>query len=430
MVVHNIDLGYSPRPMQAEIHRLLGQKRFGIAICHRRFGKTVAAKMELVHRALATPGFEGGYVAPFLSQARRVFWGSLRETCLKIPGVECRETEMLIRFPNGSTIRCMGADSADGIRGLGFDFIILDEFADFEPTVLPLVILPTLAGRNGGLFIIGTRKRMDALLSMYLEKQSDPAWVCFRFGADISGVFTDDELKVMRDSMTDEQFRLEFLCDLDVPAPDQLIPGVLVNEAAARDYRPEDYRDSPRIIGCDIARQGSDFTVLARRQGMQCWDLDAWQSSDLMWTARKIRDAYYAYKADGLLIDGGGIGAGVVDALREMGVDVIEVQFGSKPSDPRFKNLRAEMWMSVYHWLRRGGRIPNDPLLKQELTTPLHFTGDDGKTQLESKDDMKKRGMPSPDRADALALTFAFPIHPKSKADEQTPKTDWDPFQA
>jgi hypothetical protein len=149
-----------------------------------------------------------------------------------------------------------------------------------------------------------------------------------------------------------------------------------------------------------------------------------------MVTTRRIREAYEGYKPDALFIDGGGIGAGVVDALRDMNVDVIEVQFGSKASDPRFLNLRAEMWINMYHWLRRGGRLPKDTELKLELTSPLHFTNDKGQTQLESKDDLKKRGMRSPDKGDAVAMTFAYPVQPgKWKNDPaNAPKKDWEPF--
>ena len=426
----SVDLQYSPRGPQADIHKLLGKKRFGIAICHRRLGKTVAARMELVHRALTTPKFEGAYIAPFLSQARRVFWGTLKEVCLKIPHVEVRETEMLIVFPNGSTIRCLGGDNADGIRGQGYDFVVLDEYADFDATVLPMVILPTLAGRNGGMFIIGTPKGRDPLAEMYDAKKNDPSWACFKYSAEDTGIIPAEELAMLKSSMTEQQYRLELCCDYSVGSHDQLISGNLVDEAVAREYKNEDYKDSARIMAVDIARQGDDSTVITRRQGLQCWDQEAWQSPDLMYTARKIKEQFELFKGDALFIDGGGLGAGVVDALRDWGIMVIEVQFGGKASDVRFLNSRAEMWTNMYHWLRRGGRIPNSTELKRDLTTPRHKTNDKGQTQLESKDDMKSRGMKSPDHGDSLAMTFYMPVHPKSVIDsaDMRPKTDWNPF--
>jgi hypothetical protein len=412
------------------MHKMLGSRRNGIAVCHRRLGKTVAARMELIHRALAQTKFEGAYVAPFLSQARRVFWGQLKEVASRIPYTEIRETEMLVVMPNKSTIRCLGADSGDGIRGLGFDYVVLDEFADFDPTVLPMVIIPTLAGRNGGMFIIGTPKGRDPLADMYEAKLNDHNWACFKYSAEDTGIISKDELATMRDSMTDQQYRLELCCDYSVGSTDQLISGTLVNEAVARTYTAEDVKHSARIMAADIARQGDDSTVITRRQGFQCWDQESWQSDDLMYTTKRIKEAYYGFKPDALFIDGGGIGAGVVDALRDQDVPVIEVQFGAKASDPRYLNLRAEMYLNLYHWLRRGGRIPDEVCLKRDLVGPRHFTNDKGQTQLESKEDMKKRGMKSPDHSDSLAMTFAMPVHPKSADKDLAPIWDWDPLKA
>jgi hypothetical protein len=384
--------------------------------------------MELIHRALEMPKFEGAYIAPFLSQGRRVFWLPLKDVCLKIPGTVCRETEMLVEFPNGSTIRCLGADNADGIRGLGFDYVVGDEYADWSQEVLPMVVMPTLAGREGGICLIGTPKGQDPLVTMYEAQKNNPLWACFKFSAIDTGVLTNEELSIMRSAMSDQQYRLELLCDYDAGSPGQLISGQMVEEAILRSYESGAYKDQARIMGCDIARQGDDRSCIARRQGLQLWDLESWQSPDLMVTARKIRDAFYMYRPDGLFIDGGGIGAGVVDALRDMDVPVIEIQFGSKASDPRFLNLRAEMWMNMHHWIRRGGRVPDSTELKQELTAPLHFTNDKGQTQLESKEDLKKRGMRSPDLADAVALTFAMPVHP-SNAKESAPAIAKDTWQ-
>ena len=419
MATHNIDLGYRPRSPQAEMHLGLGNKRFGIAVCHRRMGKTVAARMELVHRALSTPKFEGAYIAPFLSQARRVFWGPLKETMLQVPHVDAKETEMLITCPNGSTIRCLGADNADGIRGLGFDFVVGDEFADWAPDVLTMVVMPTLAGRDGGLFLLGSPKGIDPLTEMYEKQKKNPAWACWKFSVEDTHALSHEEVEIMRSAMTPAAFRLEMMCDFDAGSPGQLIPGDVVESAFARSYDYEQYRLHPRIMGCDIARQGDDSTVIFRRQGPMTWEPVAFQEPNLMVTARKIATEWQAFCGDALFIDGGGIGAGAVDALKEMGIPAIEIQFGAKASDPRFLNLRAEMWFSMYHWLRSGGRLHYDPSIKVELTAPNHFTNDKGQTQLESKEDLKKRGMKSPDRADGLALTFAMPVQTRHERDEQ-----------
>jgi len=407
MVDHHIDLGYIPRAWQRTIH--LSTKRFILCVCHRRGGKTIAAKMELIHRALTKPRFEGAYIAPFLSQARRVMWLQLRDLAAKIPGVEARETEMMLTFPNGSTIRCLGADSADGIRGLGFDFVVGDEFADWGLEVLPMVVFPTLAGRNGGLMLIGTPKGVDPLSEAYDRNKTNPEWDCFLFSVDQTGVFNQDEIRQMKANMLPAQFDLEFMCKFDSGAPDQLFAGDLVNAACAREIPDALYLPEARIMGVDVARQGADASVIFRRQGLMTWDPEIFHSSDLNIVCDRVQQTARSFEPDAIFVDGGGIGAGVVDMLRALGTHVIEVQFGATATDPIYKNKRAEMYFRLWHWLNGGGKLPYSPDLKNELTV-LRYLSKDGYTQIEGKDEIRKRLGRSVDRADALAMTFCFPV--------------------
>jgi hypothetical protein len=427
-VIKSVDLGYIPRPWQQRLHK--EKKRFSIAVCHRRAGKSYAAMMELIHCALIKPKQHLGYIAPFLNQARKVMWIPLREMAVKIPMTEIRESDLSVTFANGSMIRCMGSDNADSIRGLGLDGVVADEFQMWEQTVLPAVVMPTLAGRNGWLMLLGTPTGIDPLTETYDRASTDPTWAAWKFTVMDTGVLTEEEIAIQKSMCVGNAFRLEWMCDFDAGSPAQLITGDLVKEAMLRQYDEAVYKNEARIMACDIARQGDDRSVIARRQGLQLWDLEAWQEADLMVSARRIRDAYYAFKPDALFIDGGGIGAGVVDALREMGIPVIEVQFGAKALDERFANMRAEMWYNMANWIRRGGRLPPDQDLKLELTSPTYFQNDHGKLQLESKADLKKRGMRSPDRGDAAALTHSMPVHPKSADKDLAPIWDWDPLKA
>ena len=415
MTIHSVDLGYQPRGWQKQLHR--EKKQFSIAVCHRRAGKTWAAMHELLDCALRKPGGQFCYVAPFLTQAKKVMWVPLKEKAHLIPHTDISESELRITLPNGAKIWTFGADNADGLRGMGQDGIVADEFQLWSPDTLPAVFLPMLSGRNGWLLELGTPTGIDPLTNAYERAKSDPEWAAWKFAASQTGVIDAKELERYRANMPDHLFRLEYECDFDAGSETQLISGDLVEDAAKRSYEPEHYKDEAKIMACDIARQGKDSNVIARRQGFQLWDLDSWQSPDLMFSARKIAEAYYSYKPDALMIDGGGLGAGVVDSLRERGIPVIEVQFGAKASDARYLNWRAEMWMNMRQWLLRGGRIPGDFALKIELTSPRYFQSDKGQLQLESKEDLRKRGMGSPDRADAIAMTFAMPVSPQKERD-------------
>lgn len=426
MTVRTIDLGYSPRPWQIRLHT--GRKRFNLAIVHRRGGKSYAAKFELIDCALKLAGGHFAYIAPTLVQARRVMWTQLRETSLLIPHTEVREQDMTVHFANGAVIRCLGADSADGIRGLGFDGVVADEFQLWSREVMPLIVLPTLAGRNGWLLEIGTPTGIDALTIDYDKHKNDPEWACWLFPVSETGVLTDDEIRLQRANMLQSQFDVEFMCRFDAGSPNQLISGDAVAASMKLSYEPRNYEDAPRIIGCDVARQGNDFTTLVRRQGHQCWEHEAWHAADLNVTAKRIAEAYYAYKADALFVDGGGVGAGAVDILRSMGIPVIEIQFGGKASDPRFANMRAEMYNSLALWIMRGGRLPMSPDLKIELTATTYHQNDKGQLQMDDKDTIRERIGRSPDIADAVALTFAMPVHKQTEKDYIPAKNDWDPF--
>ncbi len=115
-----------------------------------------------------------------------------------------------------------------------------------------------------------------------------------------------------------------------------------------------------------------------------------------------------AEDVDQIFVDSGA-GAGVIDRLRQLGVDCVEVPFGGRPIDPQYKNKRAEMWGLMKKWLQEGGAIPDDDELVADLTGPETVPRLDGKIQLESKNDMKKRGIPSPNKGDASTTEFIIP---------------------
>jgi hypothetical protein len=137
-----------------------------------------------------------------------------------------------------------------------------------------------------------------------------------------------------------------------------------------------------------------------------------------------------------LIDDTGHWGHGVIDNLIATGESPIAVQFHAPALDPRYKNRRAEMWLEMADWVKRGGALPNVPELVGELTTPT-YTFVNGKFQLEDKDMIKGRLGRSPDLADALALTFAVPDAPsrshkrrvRTAGNQATTRHEWDPFR-
>jgi hypothetical protein len=211
----------------------------------------------------------------------------------------------------------------------------------------------------------------------------------------------------------------------------QFISGDLVEAAQQREAKC--YLEEPLIIAVDVARFGDDQSVIGFRRGRDARTID-WQTYrgvDTMQLASYVAEAVRTHQADAVFVDGGGVGGGVVDRLRQLHVPVIEVNFGSKAEDARFQNKRAEMWGNMREWLD-GGAIPTNNELVDDLIGVEYGFTPSNKIQLEKKEDMKKRGLASPDLGDALALTFAYPVAPKGmnkhRNEMATKRRNYDPF--
>jgi len=146
-------------------------------------------------------------------------------------------------------------------------------------------------------------------------------------------------------------------------------------------------------------RQGRDIVAIKRFKG-----------EDTMSVVGHVIDAIEEYKPTLTVIDEGGLGYGILDRLTEQRYKVRGVNFGWKAKSPvMYQNKRAEMWGAMKDWLKTAS-IPTDRQLKADLTGPMRKTNSSGSILLESKKEMKARGLASPDAADALCVTFAFPV--------------------
>lgn len=194
----------------------------------------------------------------------------------------------------------------------------------------------------------------------------------------------------------------------------QLIGTDLVEDAQKRKVEVID-PGAPFILGCDIARFGDDQNVVRARQGRNARVMkpEKWRGMDTVYTAGRIATVIDRMNPDAVFIDGGGIGGAVVDILKSRNYKVIEVNFGGKAKNEQdFYNKAAEMYQAMKDWLPTA-YLDDDSELADDLAGREYGFDKDGRLQLEKKDDMKKRGLPSPDDGDALALTFAEPIQRK-----------------
>jgi hypothetical protein len=198
-------------------------------------------------------------------------------------------------------------------------------------------------------------------------------------------------------------------------AANQLISRTLVEEAMKRGKKMvlEDTTDAePVIIGVDPAWTGDDKLVVYLRKGNYTkilWELV--NNDDDSVVAEKLAYFQDEYSMSKGFIDQG-YGTGIYSVLKSMGRnDAWQlIPFASKPVDEYYANKRAEMWAEMKKWLQEGGTLENKQDILTDLTGPEAAINRRGKLQLESKDDMKRRGLASPNYGDALALTFAQPV--------------------
>lgn len=193
-------------------------------------------------------------------------------------------------------------------------------------------------------------------------------------------------------------------------AADGVIPLDLCISAQNREVSP--YNSADEIWGLDVARFGDDSTALAKRRGnIQKEPTKEWFGKDTMQTAGLVKNEYdnAEVKPASINVDVIGIGAGVVDRMKELGLPVrgINVAESSSVQD-KYSRLRDELWFKGREWLEeKDCKLADDDSLIAELTTVKYSILSNGKIKVEGKDEMKKRGVKSPNRADAWLLTFA-----------------------
>ena len=217
-MTQQITIPYTPRPLQAAFHDQC--KRFNVAVCHRRFGKTVMAINWLLREVLTNQraSAQGAYIAPTYSAAKRIAWVMLREYAGVIPQTNFNEAELRCDLPDGKRIWLLGAENPDALRGLRLDAAVLDEYADMNSRLFPEIVRPALSDFGDGKCLwIGTPRGDNQFKRIYdtsLQhmEQGDDEWFGMRFPASQTGIIQDKELAAARDTMDESQYQQEFEC--------------------------------------------------------------------------------------------------------------------------------------------------------------------------------------------------------------------------
>jgi len=209
-----IEIDYTPRPLQLELHKMLDDNRFNVLVMHRRFGKTVCAVNHLLKRAIEEqkPNPRLAYIAPTYRQAKNVAWDYLKQFSAKIPGTKYHETELRCDLPNGARISLLGSENPSSLRGIYLDFAVMDEVADMPANIFPEVIRPALSDRKGGAAFIGTPQGHNYFHDLWEAAASTTGWARKMYKASETRIVDDDELAAARATMTEDQYNQEFEC--------------------------------------------------------------------------------------------------------------------------------------------------------------------------------------------------------------------------
>lgn len=221
-VLTAVTIPYRPRSQQKEIHQALLRGRFGVVVCHRRFGKTVLAVNHLIRGALTSPLLRPryGYLAPTYTQGKATSFDYFKHYAEPVPGVTVNQSELRVDFPNGGQTRIYGADNPDGLRGLYFDGVVLDEFGMHPPKTYSEVVSATLVDRGGWALFMGTPAGKNQFWEMAQfakarEAEGDPKWFYREYKASQTGLLDAEYLAQARATMTADEYAQEFECSFE-----------------------------------------------------------------------------------------------------------------------------------------------------------------------------------------------------------------------
>jgi phage terminase large subunit len=296
-----IRINYTPRTWFQPFHDR--KQRFACLVCHRRAGKTVACVHELQRAALRSSLERSrfAYIGPTYSQTKAVAWDYLLDAAAPIMpfGAKANSSELRVDYPNGSQVRLFGADNYEALRGLRFDGVVLDEYANFDPRAWPEVISPTLADRRGFAVFIGTPKGHNQFYYIWSDAQERPDWFTLMLKASDTvplnakltedeaasrGLLTPLELERARSSMSEEQYSQEYEVSFEAA-----IVGAFYGRQMAEAER------SGRI--CNVPYDPN-------RRVYTAWDIGGDNDTTVIWFAQltptqvNIIDYYQAVNAD------------------------------------------------------------------------------------------------------------------------------------
>lgn len=401
--------------------RIEGKRRFSIRSGH-GIGKSTTQAILIIwfllfHRDLKVP-----VTANSSDQLRDVLWSEIAKWHRELPPflkdmLELNTERVTVKAdPEGAfaVARTARPEKPEALQGFhaGTLAFFVDEASGVEDIIFETAG-GALSSDNSWVFLFGNPTRTSGYFHRS-HHQNRASWRTYHVPCQHSSRVSPNYAKQIAEEYGEQSnvYRVRVLGEFPLTEDDGVISLGLVEAAVDRQVSPT---DSGVVWGLDVARFGDDTTALCKRRGNVVIELTKeWRKLDLMQTcgivAKEYRETPDGWAPAAINVDVIGIGAGVVDRLRELGLPVRGVNVGESPAiqGERFMRLRDELWWQTREWFEgRAVTMPRDDGLISELVAPKYKLESSGKIKIESKDDMKKRGVKSPNRADALCLTFA-----------------------
>jgi phage terminase large subunit len=239
-------------------------------------------------------------------------------------------------------------------------------------------------------------------------------WVPLHWSAEESDMVAPDQIEYLKKKYGREspEYRVSVLGMPPEADPGSVIPYEWVHEAAHKDKpTPEQVNEYPVVFGVDVANQGEDKSVILVRQGPLIHEIVEYSHLDTVELAQWVMRTANLWEPSAIFIETNGLGVGVYDHLRRFGQpNVRSVNVARAPTSDKYQRVRDELWFKARERFQAGTLfIPNDAKLISELSTPKYEVKERGRIKVESKLDLRRRGIPSPNMADALIFTFAAP---------------------
>jgi hypothetical protein len=387
-----------------------GQKRFFLLKCHRRARKTSLLLNVLIRECVRNPKSVYMYIGPTYRQAKNIVWRDPNMLMSFLPDKanlrwESNETELFIKFANGSILTIKGGDDPDSLRGIDVKGVGIDEWALMKKQIWQEILRPVIAQdpSRWAMFAF-TPKGVTHATEMEKQSKDWPDWYFVKLQASKSGIISKAELDKAKRELPPWLYEQEFECADITDEEMVLITSRMLEELShVVHYSPA----KKKIVSCDPdCSIAGDECVIYAFENNKVIDEDIFHERDTDKIAFRVDLMCDKHDTPDVIVDSIGVGAGVYSRLlskKNRNVQSFDSRESAANSD-RFENRRAEAWWTVMEKIvNKEADYPEDLTLRQDLTS-VRLKPAAKKIQLELKTDTKRRLGRSPDRGDAFVM--------------------------